>query len=279
PVFLNRLAAPRWVFSFGMVSSFFFRIVLALLRLRRRGRLLHARPGREDRVQLIAFLVRHGFRHRNVLQLADEPFQDPQPDFRMGVLAAPEEDRRLDLVAFRQEALDVLLLELVVVLVDLRPELDLLDRDRLLMLPRRSRPLLLLILVIAEIHDSAYRRLGGRGDFHQIQSLAPRQLQRLRRRHDAELGSGFVDYAHFTHTDPLVGPDALFAPWAAIVSDNYLLDSVCPLPAAADRPRRATSSSAVRTNSAIGREPRSPPVRLRTETVPSDASRSPTTSI
>jgi hypothetical protein len=39
---------------------------------------------------------------------------------------AAEEDRRLDLVAVGQEALDVLLLEVVVVLVDLRSELDLL---------------------------------------------------------------------------------------------------------------------------------------------------------
>src|SRR5690349_23472005 len=58
--------------------------------------------------------------------------------------ASSKEDRRLHFVAFRQEALDVLLLELIVVLVDLRPEFDLLDVDHLLVLFGLTRPFLLL---------------------------------------------------------------------------------------------------------------------------------------
>ena len=53
-------------------------------------------------------------------ELLDQPLEDPPPDLRVRHLAPAEEDRRLDLVAVREEALDVLLLELVVVLVDLR---------------------------------------------------------------------------------------------------------------------------------------------------------------
>src|SRR6184192_4116573 len=55
-VFLNRLAAPRWLFSFGMVlvPSLSF----ADFRLRLTRRLLAADFLRQDRVHLVAFLAR-----------------------------------------------------------------------------------------------------------------------------------------------------------------------------------------------------------------------------
>ena len=71
-------------------------------------------------MHLVAFLPRHRFRDRHVRQFVDQPLQDAPADLRVRHLAAAEEDRRLHLVAVGQEALDVLLLELVVVLVDLR---------------------------------------------------------------------------------------------------------------------------------------------------------------
>ena len=52
-------------------------------------------------------------------------------------LATAEHDRDLDLVLALEEALDVTLLGVVVVLRDLRAELDLTDRDLLLVLARR----------------------------------------------------------------------------------------------------------------------------------------------
>ena len=48
-----------------------------------------------------------------------EPLQDAAPDLVVHDLAAAEDDGRLHLVAFQQEALGVALLELEVVLVDL----------------------------------------------------------------------------------------------------------------------------------------------------------------
>jgi hypothetical protein len=95
-----------------------------------------ARAWRENRVQLVAFLLRIRFGDGHVRQLADQPLENAPADFGVRVLAPAEEDRRLHLVAVGEEALDVLLLELVVMLVNLRPELDLLDGDDLLMLPR-----------------------------------------------------------------------------------------------------------------------------------------------
>ena len=120
-------------------------------------------------------------------QFLDQPLENPAADFRVRHLAAAEEDRRLHLVAVLEEALDVLLLELVIVLVHLRTELDLLDLDDLLVLPRLARALLLLVLVLPEVHDAADRRHGRRRDLDQVEPLLLGDGQGLRRRHDAEL--------------------------------------------------------------------------------------------
>jgi hypothetical protein len=93
-------------------------------------------------VHLIAFLARHGFGNRDIGQLVAQALENPAPNLRVRHLAASEKDRGLHLVAISQKALDVLLLELIVVLVDLGPEFDFFDVDDLLMLFRLARPLL-----------------------------------------------------------------------------------------------------------------------------------------
>src|SRR6185436_10957640 len=216
-VFLKRLAAPRWLFSLGMfLRSFVF---LRRLRLLRPGLL------RQDRVHLVAFLARRRLRDGDIGQLADQPLQDAPPNLRMRHLAPAEEDRRFHLVPVLEEALDVLLLELVVVLVHLRPELDFLDLDDLLVLLRRPRALLFLVLIAPEVHDAADRRDRRRGDLHEVEPLLPRDGQRLRRRHDPELRSVLVDDADFPDSDAFVHPRAIVAPRTAIKSDNGLLRS------------------------------------------------------
>jgi hypothetical protein len=109
------------------------------------------------------------------------------------------------------------------VLVDLGPELDFLDLDDLLMFPGFARALLLLVLVLAEVHDPAYRRHGGRRDFHEVQTLLLRDGQRLGRRHDPELLPGIVNYANFAHANALVHSYTVVAAWCSVESDNGLL--------------------------------------------------------
>src|SRR5207247_3289723 len=134
---------------------------------------------------------------------------DSASDFRMGHLPPAEKDSRLYLVAVFEEPLDVLLFELIVVLVHFRTELDLLDFDDLLVPPRLARALLLLILVLAEIHDAANRRGGRRRDFDEVEPLLFGERERLRRRHDAELLAGVVDDTNFADPDPLVDADTI----------------------------------------------------------------------
>jgi hypothetical protein len=53
---------------------------------------------------------RRGFGDRDLRQILDEPLQDAASDIGMRHLPAAEEDGRFHLVAFFEEALDVLLL-------------------------------------------------------------------------------------------------------------------------------------------------------------------------
>src|SRR6185503_5103261 len=194
-------------------------------RRRRRGFRLAAtlRAARQDGVHLVAFHPRHRFREREIRQLSDQPLENPPPDLGMRHLPAAEEDRRLDLVAILEEALDVLLLELVVVLVDLGAELDLFDLDHLLVLPSLTRALLLLVLILAEIHDAADRRHRRRRDLDQVEPLLLGDGESLRRRHDAELCARIVDHSDFTDPDAFVYPRAVVTAGTSVKSDKASL--------------------------------------------------------
>src|SRR3990172_1711631 len=77
----------------------------------------------------------------------------------------------------RQKSYDMLFLGLIIVLVDLRPELHLLDDDVRLMLTRFLGFLLQFIPVLAVIHYPAYRRTGLRSHLHQIEIAISRELE------------------------------------------------------------------------------------------------------
>ena len=78
-----------------------------------------------------------------------------------------------------EEPHDVALLGLVVVHADLRPELDLLDVDLRLVLPRELGLLLLLVPVLAVVHHPADRRVCLRRHLDEIEVLRVRVLERL----------------------------------------------------------------------------------------------------
>src|SRR5207247_1001037 len=68
------------------------------------------------------------------LDVDEQAVEDRPAQLHVRHLASAEADGGLDLVAVLEEADDVVLLELEIVLIDARPELHLLDHDDLLLL-------------------------------------------------------------------------------------------------------------------------------------------------
>ena len=96
----------------------------------------------------------------------------------------------------------------VVVGIDLRAELDLLDRDRALVLARQLLLLLLVVAVLAVIHDAADGRIRVRGHLDEVEVLGPRVLQSFVARLDADLRPIVVDQPHLRYADRLIDPGA-----------------------------------------------------------------------
>jgi hypothetical protein len=88
--------------------------------------------------------------------------------------------------------------------IDLRAELHLLDDDVRRLLPRFLAPLILLVLVLAEIHDPAHGRVGIGGDLDKIEAGFSRDLERFRQRLRAQLGPVGPDQADLTSADAIV---------------------------------------------------------------------------
>jgi hypothetical protein len=122
----------------------------------------------------------------------------------MGLLATAEHDRDLDLVLLVEEALDVALLRLVVVVGDLRPELDLADVDLLLVLARLLGLLLLLVLVLRVVEQAADRRARVGGDLDQVEVGLAGDPARLVGVDDADLLTVGTDQADLRNADALV---------------------------------------------------------------------------
>ncbi len=124
----------------------------------------------------------------------------------MNDLSSSEDDRNFDLVTIPEEAKDMFLLKLIIVLIGLRSEFDLFDLDMLLLLLRLMLFFLLLVHILAMVHDLAYRRLRCRRDLYEVKSPFISNSERLRDRHDPKLGSSFIN-------DPdLPGPDLVVNP-------------------------------------------------------------------
>ena len=101
----------------------------------------------------------------------------------------------------------LILLGLVVVLVHGHGELDLLDRDDLLLLLGGAFALFLLVEEAAVVLDAADRgnRVGRNLD--QVEAALAGDLQRLKGRQDAQLFAVFVDDADFARANLLVDAD------------------------------------------------------------------------
>src|SRR4029079_15763099 len=211
PVTLNRFFAPLPVFTFGMSHPCV---------LRRAEHHDHVPPAER---RLLLDLP-------ELLHVGGETLEKSPTPLRMEVLPPPEHDRDLDLRPLVEEADDMALLGLVVVVSDLRPELDLLEVDRRLVLAGELRALLLLVPPLAVVHDLRDRRVRVLRDLHEVEVLRVRELERLFRVLDPDLLP--------------VGPDEPDPRHADLLVDSILLDDgTRPVLGTAPRSQRPVTRS------------------------------------
>src|SRR5687768_1035511 len=169
--------------------------------LRPLGRGRSLARGRKDLMHAVPRAFGRGFYHPDVLDVRLQALEQVVAEVHAGHLAAAELHRGLDLVPLAEEAQQALELHVVVVGVDHRPELDLLDLEDLLLLLGLLLLLLLLVEELPEVHHPADRGDGVGRHLHQVQATLVGDLLRLADVEHAELVSLVVDDPH------LAGPD------------------------------------------------------------------------
>src|SRR5262249_23675433 len=149
-------------------------------------------------------LLGPGLDEAELLDILRKPLQQPEPQFRPGLLAATEHDRDLDLVTCLEKPLDVTLLGSIVVRIDLRPEFDLLD-DRVRLVTSRIAGLHRgLVLELSVVHELGHGRPRGRCDLHQVEIGLPGKVECLGDGNDADLFAVRTDESDLGHANALV---------------------------------------------------------------------------
>ena len=151
-----------------------------------------------------AVLLRTGLDEAQFRDLFAEPAQEPETQLGAALLATAEHDGDLDLVPGVEEANDVTLFGLVVVRIDLRPELHFFDDRQDLVSPGLPGLLRALVLELSVVHELADGRAGIRGDLYQIEICLLRESQGFTDRDNADLLTLGSDEANLGNADPVV---------------------------------------------------------------------------
>src|SRR3569833_1454611 len=200
-------------------------------------------------------------------QVGLDAFEQLHAQFLMHHLTAAKAQRDFRLVAFLQKFHQLAQLHLVIRFFSGRAELQLLHLDLLLLLLGGLALLALFEEVLAVVHDPADRRRGLRRDLHQVQLHLFRQLQRISRGHDTEHVALRTDHPYLRYVDLIVDASVFLV---LVCGDNQSSKTI--------RPRLAISVASFSWKALSSILPRSLPLRVRTATVCSLISRSPTSS-
>ncbi len=144
-------------------------------------------------------------------------------------LAATEHHGDFDLVAFHQEFSSVVELEIQIVLVGSRSKLDFFERRRMGFLARTL--LLLLIFVLAVIHDSTNGRTRIGGHLNEIQAVFTRNNQSVLGRHYTQLLAVGADNTDLADSNSFIDPGciALWGYDSELRSNRYLTFLLRPM--------------------------------------------------
>lgn len=114
------------------------------------------------------------------------------------------------------------------VVVCLGAQLDFLDFNRLLLLARFAFSPLPFILKLAEIHNTAHRRIGIGRNLYQIQPFGPGQFQRIARVYNTNIIIGIGNHADFADTNILIDAKiwGAYTVSSSLVKLSALIDDV-----------------------------------------------------
>ena len=161
--------------------------------------------GREHHQHLAPFEAREAFDLGDFLDIVADAVEEIHAELLVRHFAAAEPQRALHLVAVLEELDDIAHLHLVIVGVDVRPHLDFLDLDGLLLLAGLGGLLLGLILQLAQIDELANRHLAIGIDLDEIESRFLSEVKRLGGRYDAPVLAFCVDKLNLGGTNISVG--------------------------------------------------------------------------
>ena len=151
-----------------------------------------------------AILLRRAFHESQLGDIGGQPLQQTEPEVGTGLLPTTEHDRDLDLVPGVEESYDVTLFGLVVVRIDLRPELHFFDDRQDLVSPGLPGLLRALVLELSVVHELADGWAGVRSDLDKIEIGFLRQSQGFADRNNADLLTLGSDEANLGNADPVV---------------------------------------------------------------------------
>jgi hypothetical protein len=162
----------------------------------------------------------------DVLQFLVQGLEQLHGQLRVRHLSPAEANGDLDLVALRQQAARRTMLDLEVMIVNLRTHGDFPQLDNLAPGSSFSVFLVLFVLVTPEIHHAADWRIRSGGNFHQIPLTFFCQAQSIPNSHDAQLAPFVIDDAYVSYADLLINSQFL---------GNENLPVLTPLGAVIDR--------------------------------------------
>ncbi len=171
--------------------------------------------GRQQRDQNVAFHARHRFNLAEVADFIEQARHLGAAHFLVRHFTPAMENHGAHFMAFPEEANDLVLANLVVVLRGGWPKLYFLELRATAALALLMRLFILLVKKFTIVGDLANWGIGGRRDFHQVESLFASQTNSLVWLHHPKLGAFLINHPDFARPDPLIDAGTVALPEAA----------------------------------------------------------------
>src|SRR6267142_1020590 len=171
--------------------------------------------GGQQRDQDVAFHARHGFNLAVFADFAQQARHLGAAHFLVRHFAAAMKNHGAHFMTFSEEANDLILANLIIVLRGGRPKLYFLELRATTALALLMRLIILLVKEFAVVGDLANRRICGGRNFHQIESPFARHTNCFVRLQQDRKSTRLINHPDFARPNPLIYAGAVALPEAA----------------------------------------------------------------